>query len=887
MGGEVNRPWLAWLCIILFGAFALRLWNLGTQSLWHDEAWSVMSAYQPLRPIDPNYPPFFTVLLGVWIQLAGDSVWAMRFWSLLFGVATVAALALLSRRWFGNRVAILAALFAAVSPILWVYSQEIRSYVLVPLLTVVLPALADAVLNARVSRRVWLWLALSEIVLLYTHNLSVPVVAWLNVTMVAVLVYRRDWRRLRTWLLIQVGLLVLYLPWLITQRPTGTPLNTPPAVNPSLLWDIWQSYFTGTKALVGADDGLMALTAAFGLLSLAAVAAALVYCRSRRTWLLLSQAILTPIFELIIVLAAHIDFHPRYFLAGVTPALIVIALGLDTLTRRRFLTPFALTGAVILAIGIMLRMASVMYSSPIYQHDDFRAIAQRYAQLGPNDAIIIPYGWEPALEYYSHKMGFKAKMIGIPLHSSAETIIERLHAELKGINRVEVLTWYQLPADVRGAYPCLIQTIKNQQSELTVSGLQTVSYVGPPADGSQDQRSYDVDVDFGPIRLIKAKSENGSLATCFISVWQMRNQSPDRWQISTRVRNAPGWELARTDSELLNDFQLPTTLWQNEQTGTAFSLLKLPEGAPSSTFSAVYYPIVVGVYSNNYPHGLAASKEGAATTRDPIVGVAKNLAPVETTIRPQSTDADFGGLYLHRKDISADGPEPGQKMRITLEWWQSTEWRQSHSRPFAKVVVELQGDHWQASSDAVLYPQSKLLTWHELVIPADASGHAVLRVSAPNGVWTTLAEYDIAPIKRVFTEPPVASRVSAMFKEAGALIGFDAPKAVGHGQTLNVRLVWKASATPTPTYTVFVHLLDSNGQVIAQSDAQPAQNKRPTTSWLAGEYVTDPHTLTWNRQDYSGSATLEVGLYDQDTGERVKLEDGSDHVNLPITITVS
>ena len=42
-----------WLCaIILFGAFVVRLWNLGTQSLWHDEAWSVMSAYQPLRPID-------------------------------------------------------------------------------------------------------------------------------------------------------------------------------------------------------------------------------------------------------------------------------------------------------------------------------------------------------------------------------------------------------------------------------------------------------------------------------------------------------------------------------------------------------------------------------------------------------------------------------------------------------------------------------------------------------------------------------------------------------------------------------------------------------------------------------------------------------------------
>src|SRR5262249_6554411 len=161
---------------------------------------------------------------------------------------------------------------------------------------------------------------------------------------------------------IQAGLFILYLPWLITQQPTGTPLNTPPTVALSLLWDIWQSYFTGIKALVGADDGLMALTAAFGLIGLAALVAVLVFSRSSRARLLVSQATLIPIFEVIIVLAAHIDFHPRYFLAGVPSALIVIAVGLDALTRRRYLTPFALTGAVVLSIGIMLRMASVVYS---------------------------------------------------------------------------------------------------------------------------------------------------------------------------------------------------------------------------------------------------------------------------------------------------------------------------------------------------------------------------------------------------------------------------------------------------------------------------------------------------------------------------------------------
>ncbi len=71
------------LSLILLMAFALRLWNLGTQSLWHDEAWSVFSGYHPLAwgalGTDPNAPPIFYMTLSVWQHLVGDGVWAMRF----------------------------------------------------------------------------------------------------------------------------------------------------------------------------------------------------------------------------------------------------------------------------------------------------------------------------------------------------------------------------------------------------------------------------------------------------------------------------------------------------------------------------------------------------------------------------------------------------------------------------------------------------------------------------------------------------------------------------------------------------------------------------------------------------------------------------------------
>lgn len=77
-------------------------------------------------------------------------------------------------------------------------------------------------------------------------------------------------------------------------------------------------------------------------------------------------------------------------------------------------------------------------------------------------------------------------------------------------------------------------------------------------------------------------------------------------------------------------------------------------------------------------------------------------------------------------------------------------------------------------------------------------------------------------------------------------------------------------------YTVFVHLLGADGQIVAQSDAQPAGGARPTTGWLKGEYVVDQHMLTFNRPDYRGPASLAVGFYDQATGERVSLKDRTD-----------
>src|SRR5258708_30128193 len=123
-----------------------------------------------------------------------------------------------------------AAVFVAASLPLWVYSKEIRSYAAMPLFTVILLTLASAITRPQmhVSRRTGIWLLLVELLALYDHNLAVPLVAWLNVTVMAIWLWRREWGHLLAWVVAQAGVLILVSPWRVHPKPPGIPLTNPP-----------------------------------------------------------------------------------------------------------------------------------------------------------------------------------------------------------------------------------------------------------------------------------------------------------------------------------------------------------------------------------------------------------------------------------------------------------------------------------------------------------------------------------------------------------------------------------------------------------------------------------------------------------------------------------
>jgi hypothetical protein len=86
------------------------------------------------------------------------------------------------------------------------------------------------------------------------------------------------------------------------------------------------------------------------------------------------------------------------------------------------------------------------------------------------------------------------------------------------------------------------------------------------------------------------------------------------------------------------------------------------------------------------------------------------------------------------------------------------------------------------------------------------------------------------------------------------------------GTMLTVTLHWQAQHKITNDYIVFVHLLDASGRLVANDDAAPANETRPTTEWVPGERIADAHALALPDNLAPGNYRVAVGLYDPDTG---------------------
>jgi hypothetical protein len=137
-----------------------------------------------------------------------------------------------------------------------------------------------------------------------------------------------------------------------------------------------------------------------------------------------------------------------------------------------------------------------------------------------------------------------------------------------------------------------------------------------------------------------------------------------------------------------------------------------------------------------------------------------------------------------------------------------------------------------------------------------------------------LGEIEIESLKRLMMVPTIQNPMRLSLGGFVTFLGYDLEeREVRPGDSLRLVLYWRAEGEMERSYKVFTHLLDERGRIWAQKDNIPCNWTRPTTGWVEGEVISDVYELIVEEGAPFGEYVLEVGMYEEATGERLMVFD--------------
>jgi uncharacterized membrane protein len=431
----VRKGWtLASISATLFLAFALRLYRLGYQSIWYDEGVSIHLAQKGLAALTVHtvgdiHPPLYYYLLHFWIKAAGSSEFAVAFLSLIFGLLLVPLVYCIGQHLYNPMVGSLAALLVAVSPYnLW-YSQEMRMYTLGASLGLV-SLYSFLQLLARVECRIkgigcrvyWVGYILSAALGLYTLYYFAFLMVFLNLFVLDWwLQVRRQGARasvLRHWLLAQLVVFFLYLPWLPTALHQAMDPPVPPWRAFTPFWQVvvesWSALALGQSVEPQAVwPVLVTIAVIYGL----GVVYATTGFKTQDTALMLARARILWGYTFVPVLAIYLAslwnplFHVRYVFTYSPAFYILLAAGLTWLRERWRFGLWLVLSLIVVASSYSIYN---VHFDPRYAVDDHRAAVEYIAdRWRPGDAILINagYAYPTFLYYYNRPIVWRGRLV--------------------------------------------------------------------------------------------------------------------------------------------------------------------------------------------------------------------------------------------------------------------------------------------------------------------------------------------------------------------------------------------------------------------------------------------------------------------------------------------
>jgi hypothetical protein len=388
----------------------------------------------------------------------------------------------------------------------------------------------------------------------------------------------------------------------------------------------------------------------------------------------------------------------------------------------------------------------------------------------------------------------------------------------------------------------------------------------------------------GEVRLLghdllqPAQSGQPLVATLY---WRMLATPPTERFVYMRLVDTHGHIWARSDSPPVLGFW-PASRWQPDMLIEDAQELPIPPGTPPGS-----YQLEVGWYDPATGQTLNATGQPLGQGGGLLLGeiqVGWQSLPAQPNLS-QKTDVPLApNAHLVGYDSPPAAATTGDVLPIRLAWREAASLFNFGAVPNNLVMFQ-----WRQAGQAVAeqldplpWPieewgrDALLLSQHDVIVPpalAAASYDLVVMLhtgSDPAGEAFSLGTVKVTTPAHQFDLPAgVTPPAPPAHLEPGiTLVGYQTQPT---SQAFDLNLYWQTQAPLTTHYKVFAQLLSADNSLVAQSDGIPAAGQRPTTGWLPGEIITDPHRLTFANSPIPGTYHLIAGLYDPLTGQRLPL----------------
>jgi mannosyltransferase len=913
-GSTLNgrQRWIL-LAIILL-AFVLRVYELGRAELWFDEALSAAVAGKGLgdilaytRGAPFEHPPVYYLALHSWLRLAGTSEFALRFFSLAWGVLFVPLVYRLLAPWGGQRFALLAALIAAISVVSIDHSQNARMYSILPVLGVLSLLCFFRALASRQRR--W-WVAYLVVVgvgigvhYFFALMLLVPLTFVL-------LTNFRDRRAMVSVLLILLSTVLLVAGW--AWLSTG-------------FREAFQQILRGEGGGVSSlglrikhtVGGLLLEEPAIGHLALGALALAGVLFwplppppRAHPVSLVGSRRFLL-IWLLVPWLAALAlpywvqDRH----LAYLWPALYaLIACGLLALQAR---------GKWLFAAGMILVLATSGYG--LWRQNGGIDDEFKFGQMmdfiedraAPEDLVVLnqPGMW-PYVDHYAQRDLAVVYVPATPNPSSEGEVDQQLSPLAAEASRVwlgPIGAWTADPSSLVEQW-LAGHAYQAYKEWFPGSGSVALYFMPEPMESLPIER-----VDWeGRIRLREAQSSSPTVApgdaVRLSFAWRAVQPVDSSHLLLLKLVDGQGITWASRRSEPCGGW-CPTDTWQPGKVYHDHHALLIPPGTPPGR-----YRLQMSWYDPVEERELATARGESALDLGVVQVIRAAQSRVGEVPRPvmqHPLRVDFDGqVALLGFDLDQEEIGVGETLALDLQWLalgtpaSDYTLRLALSNPSGQVAA-----HWDLPLATDAFPTSEWqagdLVWgpHRPVVPGhvapgryqlqlmllDADGQrlefngsrsesvlgsAVRREIALEGDSLKLASLEVTDRPHSFDLPVMGHTLGLRLGQDVELLGYDLDTgAAVPGGTIEVTLYWRGKGATDRSYKVFTHLGDGRNPPLAQHDGPPGGGCCPTDTWIEGEVVVDQHVISLPADMPPGNYELLVGMYHESSDQRLPVFD--------------